>query len=1126
MSAKEIHLDDSARRAFLTGVERHSTSVKTAFGPSGRGEIVAEKFTGTSTSGNAIIEPESDFKDLYENMGAQLVREVANKTSDTTGGGATTAVVLAESIYREGLEKMSSGADPTSLQNGINQAVEAITKELARLSAKVKGHTGIAQVATMAANGDSAIGEIIAEAMKKVGTNGTIIVGESKSFETSVAVVEGMQLSKGYLSPYFVTNPESMEAVLDNAYVLIHDGKIRSMKELLPILEQVAKQGRPLLIVAEGVEGEALAILVINKLRGTLQIAAVNAPGFGERRKAILEDIGVLTGSKCVTAELGIKLAKIKVEQLGTAKHIIIDQETTTIVEAAGRASDIQARANQIRLEVEESADDYDREKLMERLAKLAGGVAVINVGAATETELQEKKARVQAALQATRAAVEEGVVPGGGIALIRAQKTLDALNLQGDEALGLDIVRHAVEAPLRQLLHNAGQESDPVVQEVKKLQNNEGFNIVTGKYVDLIKAGVIDPAKVTRSALQNAASLSGLLLTHALVVTDSPETMTTTWHPKGGDRLEMKLHHEARGRLLRGVERTAQGMKSKLGRNGRFVGLDKKFGAPLLKTDAGTSFGNAALGSYENMGAQVVHVLAATRSAPHGSDDSLPPGAVTPPTTPGPPDEPPPDPGTPGTTLTPQRYLVARAVERVAVGVPFTLTARISNEDPSSAPGQAGSAVTGDVSGKLKISIHAAGFTANDGTQREIDVPITGNSPWAPFELVATKPGIYPIDVLAWKNSVQVGGVTISIGVGSVQAGEASARSEINAREPEQGEYTLEVVFERALSKYRFQLRSDTGDNWPAMFSDLLEGTRSASYAQLITNLNTQARNLNQLTELAQDMWLKGMGGGLYKTLVPPELKEALWENRDKIKYLNILSAVEPMPWELLYLSSPAGTANGGFIADTATVTRWRYGPPAGRQISKKNPYFVLPNGSPTKAQDEVSYVTEKLGAGSKSKIDKLDDLLSLLTAGDFSLLHFASHNVADPNAIAGLYIPFGSSKFDITFMGSWTTNQFRSQRPLVFMNSCTSGGAVPLYTDMAGWADSFLGAGCGAFIGALWEIRDTSASIFAKTFYDEVTAGKNLGESMRTARSALKSSDPTHLAYTLYGNPLATFS
>lgn len=468
----------------------------------------------------------------------------------------------------------------------------------------------------------------------------------------------------------------------------------------------------------------------------------------------------------------------------------------------------------------------------------------------------------------------------------------------------------------------------------------------------------------------------------------------------------------------------------------------------------------------------------------------------------------------------------MARADERVAVGVPFTLTARISNENLPPAPGQAGGVVTGDVSGKLKISIYAPGFTANDGTQREIDVPITGNSPWAPFELVATKPGIYPIEVLAWKNSVQVGGVTISIGVGSVQLGEASAQSEINAREPEQGEYTLEVVFERALNKYRFQLRSDTGDNWPAMFSDLLEGTRSASYAELITNLNTQARNLNQLTELAQDVWLKGMGGGLYKTLVPPELKEALWENRDKIKYLNILSAVEPMPWELLYISNPAGTVNGGFIADTATVTRWRYGPPAGRQISKKNPYFVLPNGSPTKAQDEVSYVTKKLGAGSKSTIDKLDDLLRLLTAGDFSLLHFASHNVADPKATAGLYIPFGSSKFDITFMGSWTTNQFRSQRPLVFMNSCTSGGAVPLYTDMAGWADSFLQAGCGAFIGALWEIRDTSASTFAKTFYDEVTGGKNLGESMRAARSALKSSDPTHLAYTLYGNPLATFS
>jgi multiple sugar transport system ATP-binding protein len=485
--------------------------------------------------------------------------------------------------------------------------------------------------------------------------------------------------------------------------------------------------------------------------------------------------------------------------------------------------------------------------------------------------------------------------------------------------------------------------------------------------------------------------------------------------------------------------------------------------------------------------------------------------------------DEPPP-PAPLRPALEPQRYLVARADDRVKVGVPFTLTARISTENLPSVPGQGGAPVTGDVTGKLKISIYAPGFTSNDGTQREIDVPAAGNSSWVPFELVGTKEGIHLIEVLAWKNSAQVGGVAISIGVGSEQAGDGSVQSGIDMREPEEGEYTLEVVFERVLNAYRFQLRSDIGENWPSMYSDPLEGALWQTYSAVMSNLNTQARNANQLSEFAQGEWLKGMGATLYKSLVPSELKQALWENRNNIKYLNILSRAEPMPWELLYISNPAGTAGGEFIADAATVTRWRYGPPAGRQISKKNPYFVLPNGSPTKAQEEVTYARKKLGVG--NIVDQLDDLLLLLIAGQFSLLHFASHNVANPTTTGGLYIPFGSSKFDIAFMGAWSKNQFRSQHPLVFMNSCTSGGAVPLYTDMAGWAEKFLEAGCGAFIGSLWEIRDASALTFAEHFYDEFTGGKNLGESIRAARSVLKRSDPTYLAYTLYGNPLAKFS
>ena len=443
--------------------------------------------------------------------------------------------VLAESIYKEGLRNVTAGANPTSLQRGINKAVEAIVKELEKISRKVSDRTEIAQVATVSANWDKTIGEIIADAMDKVGKDGTITVEEARSIDTTLDVVEGMQFDKGYLSPYFVTNAEAMEAVLDNAYILIHEKKISSLKDMLPLLEKVAKAGRPLLIIAEDVEGEALATLVVNKLRGTLQVAAVKAPGFGDRRKAMLEDLAVLTGGQCITEDLGIKLENVKLDDLGKAKRVTIDKENTTIVEGEGKKADINGRVSQIRRQIEETTSDYDREKLQERLAKLAGGVAVVNVGAATETEMKEKKARVEDALHATRAAVEEGIVPGGGVALIRAQKALDNLKLEGDELVGVQIVRRAIEEPLRTLADNAGQEGALIVQEVKKRKGAEGYNVVTGEYEDLVKAGVVDPTKVTRSALQNAASISGLLLTTEAIITELPEKEKTPPMPGGG---------------------------------------------------------------------------------------------------------------------------------------------------------------------------------------------------------------------------------------------------------------------------------------------------------------------------------------------------------------------------------------------------------------------------------------------------------------------------------------------------------------------------------------------------------------------------------------------------------------
>jgi chaperonin GroEL len=510
--------------------------VKATLGPSGRNVILDKKFgSPTITKDGVTVAKEIELEDPYENMGAQLVREVASKTSDIAGDGTTTATVLAEAIYREGLKNVTAGANPTSLQRGINKAVEAIVAELGRISKKVKDRTEIAQVATVSANWDVTIGEIIADAMDKVGKDGTITVEEAKSIETTLEVVEGMQFDKGYLSPYFVTNAESMEVALENAYLLIFEKKISSLKDLLPVLEKVAKASRPLLIIAEDVEGEALATLVVNKLRGTLQVAAVKAPGFGDRRKAMMEDIAVLTGGRCITEDLGIKLENITIEDLGKAKRVTIDKENTTIVEGGGKHTDIAGRVAQIRRQIEETTSDYDREKLQERLAKLAGGVAVINVGAATETEMKEKKARVEDALHATRAAVEEGIVPGGGTAFIRTQKVLDTLDVTGDEKIGMEIVRRAIEAPLRQLADNAGQEGALIVQEVKKRKGSEGYNVATGEYTDLVKAGVVDPTKVTRSALQNAASISGLLLTTEAVVAELPEKEKAAPMPPGG---------------------------------------------------------------------------------------------------------------------------------------------------------------------------------------------------------------------------------------------------------------------------------------------------------------------------------------------------------------------------------------------------------------------------------------------------------------------------------------------------------------------------------------------------------------------------------------------------------------
>src|SRR5881394_1762059 len=522
--AKQIVHGEESRQAILRGVNLLADAVKVTLGPKGRNVVIEKKFgSPTITKDGVTVAKEIELKDSLENMGAQMVREVASKTSDVAGDGTTTATVLAQIIYREGVKSVAAGANPMALKRGIEKAVEVVVDEVKKFSKPVSGDM-IAQVGTISANGDATIGNTIAEAMKKVGKDGVITVEESKTMSTELSTVEGMQFDRGYLSPYFITDTERMEVVLEDPYILIHEKKISNMKDLLPLLEQIARSGRPLLIIAEEVEGEALATLVVNKLRGTLNACAVKAPGFGDRRKAMCEDIAILTGGRFITEDLGIKLEKLELGDLGRAKRVVVDKDNTTIVEGSGKSAEIQGRISQLRRQIEETTSDYDREKLQERLAKLAGGVAVIHVGAATETEMKEKKARVEDALHATRAAVEEGIVPGGGVALIRCGKAIDGVKLEGDEAIGAQIVRRAIESPIRMLCANAGVEGAVVVGQVASNKGNYGYNVATGEYEDLVKAGVVDPTKVTRTALQNAASISGLLLTTEAIITEAPE--------------------------------------------------------------------------------------------------------------------------------------------------------------------------------------------------------------------------------------------------------------------------------------------------------------------------------------------------------------------------------------------------------------------------------------------------------------------------------------------------------------------------------------------------------------------------------------------------------------------------
>jgi chaperonin GroEL len=1085
MATKNIAFDLEARAAIHRGMQKLAREIKATLGPSGRNVVLEKSFgSPTVTKDGVTVAKEIELEDSYENIGARMVKEIADKTSDVAGDGTTTATVYAEAIFGEGLKSVASGANATQIQRGINAAVEAIVGELGKMAKKIGSFKEVVQIGANSANQDEAIGKMIAEAMDKVGKDGVIIVEEGKSLKTYVDVVEGMQFDRGYLSPNFITDPDEMVVELDEPLILVYEDKISAATKLIPLLEKIQKVKKPLLIIAEDVEAEALATLVVNKLRGILSVAAVKAPGLGDRRKAMLEDIAILTGGTAIFEELGIKLENVELSQLGRAKKIRVDKDNTTIIEGAGVEKAIKGRIEALKREIDSTTSDYDREKLQERLAKLSGGVAQINVGAATEVAMKEKKARVEDALHACRAAVEEGILPGGGVSVIRAAaKVLDGVSKKlanDDERIGVEIVRRAVETPIKQIAENAGVDGALVAQRVKESkETNFGYNALTHEYGDIVKMGVIVPAKVERSALENAASVASLLLTTDVIVSEiSGEKVTASASVVG-----------SRGRII--------------------------------------SYGNAS--SY---GGPTELTSPKIETAP---EDTSSGGTGQPPTDGGggPPDSNPPLPPDSDMDELP-RYLVASFPDRMRPQTRALLevTVRLSASGKSAAISNLRVPQEGQ---QILILVDAPQFRIlGDEHYRRLKIPFRRDSDPVVFELESSKPQLATIAIRAYHlTGSYLGELRLQVAVDAdtpdgIPTGQRAATLDRRAPNPE--EVTLEIhcdVLSNGQESYRYR--------WIGVSDDLdevpngpLTQPRREFIEQLVSELNRLARG-TAYSAMAARKLLEGIGRKLWNYCIPTQLRDEFMRRRGGIKQITILSSGDPLPWELLFPPDNVGL-EPNFFGEQFDMVRRLFGRRPASKLSIANASFVLPPGAPDRASSEIDTIRRILNGGQirgGASIEHIDLLIKLFESADFDLLHFACHNMVRPQSLDVSLIEMNGGEFTPTFIPAGS-RPWESHSPVVFMNACRTDAQDARFTSSSGWAHAFLDAGAGAFIGTLWEVRDESARLFAEAFYTAVVKRTTLGEAIRTARKSICNleSDPTWLAYSIYGDLQASIS
>jgi chaperonin GroEL len=1086
MAAKMIAFNEDARRGLERGMNQLADAVKVTLGPKGRNVVLGRKRGApTITNDGASIAKEIELEDPWERIGAELVKEVAKKTDDVAGDGTTTAMLLVQALVREGLRNVAAGANPMSLKRGIEAAVERVSEELSKRAKDVETKEQIASTASISA-GDTAIGEMIAEAMDKVGKEGVITVEESNTFGLELELTEGMRFDKGYISPYFATDPERMEAVLDDAFVLLHAAKISSPVGILPLLEKVAQAKKSLLVIAEDVEGEALSLLIVNKVRGLLSVAAVKAPGFGDRRKAMLGDIAILTGGQVISEEVGLKLETADLGLLGRARKVIVTKDETSIVDGAGRGDQIAGRVNQIRAEIENTDSDYDREKLQERLAKLAGGVAVARVGAPTEVELKERKQRLEDAVRNARAAVEEGIVAGGGVALIRAgTEAFKKLDLSGDEATGAAIVRRALEEPLKQIAVNAGLEGGVVVEKVKTLPAAYGLNAQTGEYEDMFKAGIIDPAKVTRSALQNAASIAGLFLITEAVVVDKP--------------LEEKLSVSAAS----ATSRRPGGKHAVVNRRSPLQPAEVRYPAPTGSTQQGEK----------------------VTAEPNGGGLSQSPGTtLSPPLR---------LPGEPelvtddeiehflSTTL---RHLVGTVSSEVEVGHEFFVALQVKETIPERKPAlaQASLPITFPGGELLAILSVDGPFSVITSESVRIPVPPSGDGPQRGFGLVADAPGTGQLRVDVHQGTEPLGTLPFRI----------TARSDSRESEPQSARITVEpvpttpglikVMFVSGRTERNILLGID--DMWlePHLLEIELD-VLQRELRHITAKLNDLSQGIVKGSLSRKRGELHGIGKKLYR-LLPRDFLDEFAMYRPRATSLAIQGKCQ-LPWELM-----ADIDGDRFLAEELRISRWLHGSAPVAPIHLSRGIFAY-SEEVTTAKDEVKEIGKLLHPGQESTlIAESVALHDRLNIGDFDLFHFAGHTGDDGASRTASLVFNESDAFTLDYMEDVDDDSLRTSRPIIFLNACGSANGAIRQTLFDQWAELFIKRGAGAFIGSLWNIRDLAAHKFGQEVYRAIREGEaaTLGKAVDLARrrSVRDPSDPTGLAYALYGKDDASIS